>query len=535
MQIEKITCIQLRGKFPDFSSHMIMPDYGLPFIGTILSEAGYDIKIYVENIKPPEWDRIAESDLICFSLWNAAADKTFQLAKEIRSRLAIPIIIGGVYASYYPESCLDYCDYVVLGEGDETILELVESLAGGREIERVPGIAYRIGDQIHRTGHRPGPTRFETIPDFSLIEGYRRMSALDILVRRQKPVMTVQSSRGCPYNCTFCIVNTMFSGGYRTRDIESVIADLRDKRRYGRELVFVDNEFGADEQHAKELLQRMIQEDFGFDIVVFARVDVAQDDELLSLMRQAGIAYIFQGYESIQPETLLGYNKRQTVEQIERAISKLHSFGFHIWASFVLGGDNDTPEAIRDTVNFVREQELFNAYFWPLWGHFPERRSSHQTMIPWYRGIFRGWAYCDGHFVTHFPLQMSPSKLQRALITAYRTIYSPKQIVQALKRRKLVDAKSKTLLRYQWWEIEKEVQKYIPFLEEREDGLYDSEGRLREDLLVQRVQKDPSWTFQAGNRTIKALGLSSLELPIPGKRNITCVPPKIGRRSANEL
>lgn len=524
MQIKKITCIVLNGEFPDLTYRMVTPDYGMPLIGTILSKAGYNVKVYVEHIKPPEWNRIAESDLICFSSWNAGADKTYQLAKEIRSSFSIPIIIGGVHASYFPESCLQYCDYVVFGEGDETIVELVEALSNGLEVEQVTGIAYRVGDQVHRTAPRPGPAKFDTIPNFSLIEGYRRMGLLDILLHRKKPVLTVQSSRGCPYNCSFCIVNTMFANGYRTRDIESVIRDLRDKRQYGRELLFVDNEFGADRPFAKKLLRRMIEERFGFNVVVFARVDVAKDDELLSLMREAGITHIYQGYESVQPETLRAYNKLQTFEEMTDATDKLRSFGFSIWGSFVLGADTDTLETFRCTVDFVLKQKLGNVYLWPIWGHYPERRNDYQSIVPWFRSIFRGWRYCDGHFVTHFPLRMPPSKLQWALINANRIIYSPTQVVQALKDLRFIDAKGKMLFRYLWRDIEKGVLEYIPFLEEVEDGLYNSEGHLCEDILIKRVRRDPQWTFQAGNRTIVSLGLSPLELPIPGEQNITCLP-----------
>ena len=527
MKIEKITCIQLRGEFPDFCTRMVLPDYGMPLIASILSQSGYDVRLYVENIKPPEWDRVAESDLVCFSAWNAAADKTYQLANKIRSRLGIPIVIGGVHASYLPESCLQYCDYVVIGEGDETIVELVETLVSGGDVGQVPGIAYRVGNQVHRTAPRPGPARFDTIPDFSLIEGYPRMSLYDVLVQRKKPVLTVQSSRGCPFKCTFCIVNTMFPGGYRTRNVESVIRDLRDKRQYGKELIFVDNEFAADRAYAKKLLRRLIQEDLDFEIVIFARVEVTQDDELLLLMRQAGVTRIYQGYESIHPETLIALNKRQTVDQIVAAVEKLKSFGFGIFASFVLGADGDTLDTIKCTVDFVLKQKISNAYFWPIWGLFPEEKSGYQTIVPWYRGIFRGWRYCDGHFVTHFPLQMPPSKLQKAIIDAFRAVYSPTRALHALKDRRFIDARSIFLQKYQWQDIERGVRKFIPFLEELEDGLYDSEGRLCEDLLVQRVQKDPRWTFQAGNRTIEGLGLSPLELPIAGKRNITCLPAKL--------
>ncbi len=517
MQIKKITCIELDGELPDLCHRTVMPSYGLPLIGTILSEAGYDVKVFVEHVEAPNWDRIAASDLICFSTLNVAAGKTYRLASEIRSRLGITTIIGGTHATYYPQSCLQYCDYVVIGEGDETILELVETLTCGGEIEQVHGIAYRVGDKLILTPPRPGPERFDTIPNYSLIEGYKRMNFIDMLVQRKKAWLTVQTSRGCQFNCNFCIVNSMFPSGYRKRAIESVINDLRDKRQYGKMLIFVDNEFAVHPSYTKKLLRQMIAEDFGFDIFAFARVGVANDDELLSLMRQAGINHIYQGYESIQSEALKAYNKRQTFEQITAAIEKLHSFGFSIMGSFILGADNDTLETIRNTLDFVIEQKLEAAAFFTLWGHFPEKSNGYQTFIPWYRSIFKDWRYTNGNFVMHFPMKIPPSKLQRVIPDIYRRIYSAKHVFRALRNREFNEARRLILLRYLWNPIEKAIWEYIPFLEELEEGLYDSHGHLREDLLAQRVHKDPRWTFQAGNQMIKALGLSPLELPLTGK------------------
>jgi hypothetical protein len=70
MTIRKITCIQMRGEYPDFTHRLVMPDYGLPVIGTLLSKAGYDVRMYVEDIRAPEWDVIRQSDLVCFSTLN---------------------------------------------------------------------------------------------------------------------------------------------------------------------------------------------------------------------------------------------------------------------------------------------------------------------------------------------------------------------------------------------------------------------------------------------------------------------------------
>jgi radical SAM superfamily enzyme YgiQ (UPF0313 family) len=525
MRIEKIGCIQLGGEFPDFCHRLVMPDYGLPLIGTVLSEAGYRVTVYMEHVQPPRWERIRECDLVCFSSLNAGADKVYRLAARIRAELGIPVIIGGTHATYFPESCLEHADFVVRGEGDETILELVETLKRGGDVSKVAGIAYRAEGKVHRTAPRPGPERFDTAPDFSLIEGYPTMSWLDVLWERRKPLLTAQSSRGCPFHCTFCIVNTMFVTGYRKRDLESVIEDLRDKRRYGRELIFVDNDFAMLRPRTKELLRRMIEEDFGFDIIVFTRVENTRDTELLSLMRRAGISQIYQGYESVQPQTLDAYDKRQTISHITASIERIHSFGFRILGSFVLGADTDSLETVNRTVDFVLGQKLSNAYFFPIWGHFPEQINGYQTIVPWYRSIFRGWKYCDGNFVSHFPLQMPPSTLQRGLIDAHRAVYSSKEIARALLRRKPADAKEKLLHRYVWRDIENELFRHIAFLEELEDGLYDARGRLIEERLLARVERDPRWTFQAANRAIEGLGLSPLELPIPGERNITCPPP----------
>jgi anaerobic magnesium-protoporphyrin IX monomethyl ester cyclase len=526
MRIRKITCIQLGGVFPDLCYRTVMPDYGMPLIGTILSEAGYDVKIYMEHIKAPEWNRIAESDLVCFSSLNAGAGKTYELAREIRARLGIPTIIGGTHATYFPESCLEHCDYVVLGEGDETILDLVKTLESDGAIDKVAGIAYLIDGRSYRTAARPGPARFDTIPNYGLIEGYGRLTWLDILKQRRVSWIPVQASRGCHFNCRFCIINTMFATGYRKRDIEAIVSDLHDKRRYGRELLFVDNDFAANRAETKRLLRRIIGEKLDFNILVFARIEIARDDELLSLMRQAGISQVYQGYESIQPDTLTAYDKHQTFQQIVTAIDKLHSAGLRIAGSFVLGADTDTLESIERTVDFVIDKQLSMAYFFPIWGHFPEQINGYRTIVPWYRSIFRGWAYCDGNFVTHFPLNMPPSKLQSAIIQGYRRVCSPRNVFTALRQGDYWVARWRLMHRIVWHDIERALREHAEFLEMLEDGLYDTNGRLRESALAERVRTDPSWTFQAANCAIQSLGISPLELPLSRERNITCVPPR---------
>ena len=178
----------------------------------------------------------------------------------------------------------------------------------------------------------------------------------------------------------------------------------------------------------------------------------------------------------------------------------------------------------------MRRQNLTYAYFFPIWGHYPEQMNGYRTIVPWYRSIFHSWKYSDGNFVTHYPLHMSPSRLQRLVIDAYDKLYGPAEIVRAVKRNDLPSARGKSLHWYSWHRVRKAMVEYVPFLREVERDLYDDDGTLREEALLQRVSADARWSFREGNRTVEALGLSPLQLPVPRSRNITCVPPKLDPR-----
>ena len=511
--IRRIACVQLNGEFPDFCARLVMPDYGLPLIGTVLAQGGYDVAVFMEHVKPPEWEAIRDCDLLCLSTLSAGADKTYALADRARATLGVPVVMGGTHATYFPKDCLAHCDYVVLGEGDETILDLVAALAEGRDPAEVPGLAFLHDGHLQLTPARPGPARFDTVPDFGLIQGYRRMTWWDVLRQRRLPLLTVQSSRGCHFHCSYCIVDTMFSAGYRVRDVDSVIRDLRDKRRYGRELLFVDNNFAGVPRYAKALLRRIIEEDFGFDIMVLARTDIARQDELLELMRRAGVTQIYQGYESIESGTLRGYDKRHTVEHIEQAIAKLHGYGFRISGSFVLGADTDTLDTVDATVSFVLNRQLAIAYFFPLWGHYPEAKAGGRAIVPPHRAIFRGWAYCDGNFVTHFPRNMRPSQLQAAINRAYRRVFSPEAVRDAVVGGRRQDALEKVAHRFMWSTIQKSLDAHIPWLEEVEAGFYDAQDRLIEERLLERHARGMPWRFTAAEAAAAVVDAAGPSLP----------------------
>jgi anaerobic magnesium-protoporphyrin IX monomethyl ester cyclase len=523
---KRITCIQLSGEFPDFCYRLVMPDYGMPVIATVLRDAGYDVSLFVEHVHPPVWDIVAQSDLVCFSTLSAGARKTYEMADRVRTELGVPVVLGGTHATYFIEDSLDHCDYVVLGEGDETIVELADALFNGGDVSKIDGIAYMKDGAALTTRKRLGPRRFDTVPDFTLIHDYRVMSTWDKLRKYRFPLLTMQSSRGCAFHCSYCIVDTMFPAGYRKRDIDSVIEDLVDKRKYGRQMLFVDNDFATKPAQTKALLQRMIEADLDYDITVLTRSDMVTRDDLLELMRRAGIRAIYQGYESIQPETLVSYDKRQSVERIEEAVARLHRHGFRISGSFVLGADTDSRATLAATAQFVLDRNINVAYFFPLWGHYIEQKNGNRSITPRHRAIFRGWPYCDGNFVTHFPKKMRPSQLQTGLIDAHRAVYSAGAIAGALARGRRRDAWEKFIHRVMWSSIQTGLREHVEWLRDFEGEFYDEQDQLREDVLIERHRRGVPWSFDIKTGVPPQAYTAPIEQPIPVTANIQCPPSK---------
>jgi len=195
----KIVGIQLSGPYPDICYKLIMPDYGITIIGSVLAEKGYDVAIFIEHVEPPDWDAIAGCDLVMMSTFSAATQRTYDLADKIRSELNIPVVMGGTHATYFTADCLKHCDVVVLGEGDETVVEVAKTLLSGGTLGDIAGIAFRDNGRVQRTRERAGPKAFDTIQNYRLIRGFRRFKWPDILRRSRIPLLTAQSSRGCPF------------------------------------------------------------------------------------------------------------------------------------------------------------------------------------------------------------------------------------------------------------------------------------------------------------------------------------------------
>lgn len=417
--MESIILIEPQSKEDHVYKHVRMPRLGLPILGTQLQEAGYNVKLFMGTGDSLPWPQILQADLVGISTTTATCREAYQIAGMLRSN-NIPVIIGGMHATFMPEEALQYADYIIRGEAEYSLLPLVRAIETGETPEDIPGVSFwNENCQVHNSLTNT-PVDMDTlpIPDLSLLANSSSMFST--------PVMT---SRGCPYNCTFCCVTEVFGRRYRHRSTDNILEELT--RYRGKNIFFCDDNFAAKPELTKELLRGMIKNDINLKRWgAQVRVDAARDDELLSLMKNSGCGIVYIGFESINPATLKGYNKQQTVEDIEEAIRRFHDYGIRIHGMFVFGADTDTVDTIRETARFALRSRIDSIQFMTL-TPFPNT-SFYDKLEAEGRILTRDWSLYDGHHTVFQPALLSPEELQYETIKAMKSFYSLKNILQNL-------------------------------------------------------------------------------------------------------
>ena len=210
----------------------------------------------------------------------------------------MPVIMGGAHPTFMPDESLEYADFVIRGEGEHSLVELLEHLENGTPaLTGIKGLSYR--DRDGRNVHNPSREFIEDLdslpePDFSLVHNWNPSNTY--------PVST---SRGCPYDCKFCSVIQMFGRSYRFKSVEATLKELKYVASVSKATKFiVDDNFAANKRRTKEILRGMIAEGIKTRWSAQVRTDVARDPELLRLMADSGCHTLYIGFESINPATL---------------------------------------------------------------------------------------------------------------------------------------------------------------------------------------------------------------------------------------
>jgi radical SAM superfamily enzyme YgiQ (UPF0313 family) len=410
--IKKIVFIEPKSPERHVFSRWKLPRLGTVVLATRLKEAGYDVRVFVEDVAPVDYAALFSADLVGISTITSTAPRAYEFARAVR-REGIPVMMGGPHVTFMPDEALQHCDYVFRGEADDQIVPLVRAIESGQGLDTFPSLSHRVAERVVHNPSCPDCPDVDSLPtpDLSLIVGFDGGAT---------KVLPVQTSRGCPFDCTFCSVTKMFGRAYRFRSTENVMAQLRTLRN--RWVFFYDDNFTANRERAKELCRAMIREGLGVRWTAQIRCDAAKDPELLDLMAQAGCYYVYIGFESVSPTALKCYDKRQSVEQMEFAIRELHARHVRVHGMFIFGGDHDTRETFSETVRFARTHHIESAQFMilvPLPGTPVFEEMDRQGRL-----LSRDWSLYDAHHVVFEPKNMSTFELQRETLRAFCRFYS---------------------------------------------------------------------------------------------------------------
>ena len=422
--IKKIIFIE--PKSPDYHifSKWGLPRLGTIILGTILKEQGYDVKIFIEDIKGIDIGKIFEADAVGISTITSTAPRAYEMARQIK-KLGIPVFMGGPHVTFIPDEALKYCDYVLRGEAEDTIVDFVRFLEDGQGVENIKGLSYHVGHHVVHNEiapHCPDLDRYP-FPDFNLIHGFEKNKAM-------KGITPIMTSRGCPFACNFCAVTEMFGRRYRFRSTDNVIKEIRNSRPEW--IFFYDDNFTANKARTKELLKKMIELKITPPWSSQVRVDVVKDKELLELMKRSNCTQVYIGFESINPKTLEHFNKSQSLEEMKEAIRTIHRYKIKIHGMFITGSEHDDIHTIRQTVKFAKKMEIETVQFimlTPLPGTPVFKNLKQEGRL-----ISSDWSYYDGHHAVFKPKKMSVIDLQKETIKAMIRFYSFPQILKGLNK-----------------------------------------------------------------------------------------------------
>jgi len=276
-----------------------------------------------------------------------------ELAPEVRT------VVGGHHATLLPQDFLDESiDVICVGEGEETLRELVDTYEQGGDIGRVPGLALRRDGTLFFTGERPLLNLDQAPwPNRELVSQYRP----HYFRGSWKPIVSLNTERGCPFRCDFCSMWKFNRGKYRVRSAESVVAEIAALRE--RYVDFIDDNTLHDVRRAEAIADRLKAANLKKQYKAYARSDtIAKHPALVEKWRDIGLKIVLIGLESFKQSDLDSYGKRNTIANNEEAIRILKANDIEICSYFVIRPDWQ-PEDFQKLMDYVERWELTHPIF----------------------------------------------------------------------------------------------------------------------------------------------------------------------------
>lgn len=362
-------------------------------------------------------------DVAAIASFSAQIKDAYALSDRYRA-LGVRTVLGGLHVTARPDEAATHADAIVVGEGEIGWPALLRDLSTGQlaPVYATDGRSFSLADA-------PMP-RFDLLE----IDRYNRI--------------TVQTQRGCPWRCEFCAASIRLTPLYKMKPIPKVLAEIREiKKLWPKPFIeFADDNSFVHRRHAKQLLRAVAEE--GIRWFTESDVSIADDDELLSLMREAGCAEVLIGLESPTATGIEGVElrrnwKRGRFAHYLEAVERIQSHGIAVNGCFVLGLDGDGPEVFDAVADFVAESGQFDVQITVL-TPFPGTPLYDRLLEEGRLLEPEAWERCTLFDVNFRPRNMSPEFLQRNLVELGRRLYTEDERV---RRRRAFHAQRRRYLR----------------------------------------------------------------------------------------
>jgi len=358
----------------EYSFEAYMPPLGLLYLASPLEKKGHKIKVidfvaeqYSDEKLKEEVLKVEVIGITITSQVASSAKKIVDLIKTIYPKKTI--IIGGPHCTIQREEVLNEmnADVSVVGDGEKIIVELVEAIEENKGLSKIHGIFYRENGKI-KSGL--SPIEIEDLdsldfPDRNLVKhySYGKDAITGITYFARGKITTIMTSRGCPFNCKFCVSKSIFKK-CRFRSAENVVKELEEISKDYQSVFIVDDNFLMDKKKTHKIMDLLIQKKLDLDLWISGVRITDADEELFKKMRRAGVKSLEFGIESGSQEVLDYYNKKITLKQVEKSVKLSKKIGFFTVGNFIMGSPIETEKHVNDTVSFAKKLNLDFAFFY---------------------------------------------------------------------------------------------------------------------------------------------------------------------------
>jgi anaerobic magnesium-protoporphyrin IX monomethyl ester cyclase len=346
---------------------VLFPPLGLLSIAAYMERERHQVVVRDLAIRKKKEDiDFKKYDIVGISTDTTRHRQALQLAKKAKT-MGCTVVMGGPHPGYVDEEILSTrkVDFIVRGEGEVTFSELVTALRKkDGQLDSIQGISFFSNGELVQTPPRPFIENLDSLPfparHLINMEDYRKTNFGG---RSITPLIT---SRGCPYQCSFCASSHFFGTRVRTRSIESVLNEIEEiyYRYHFNAIAFVDDTFNLFPKRVIELCRGIVARKLDLWWWNLSRIDLLLRNEgMVQEMVRAGARAVFIGVESSNPKTLEELRKGIEVKETVQTVEMLKRNGLEIHASYILGGLHDTVKTIHDTIRFAKRLDTNVAQF----------------------------------------------------------------------------------------------------------------------------------------------------------------------------